>query len=94
VADEDGERIPLAKAPPGAKVSDEDKGKVLADFNAGRGPMMQPGDESLLPVAVPLSVGLPKLGGYRVTVELDGSDVAAARFRVYHTSIRAAQQNM
>jgi hypothetical protein len=90
---EDGERVRVASTPAGVDVSDEDEGKLLATFNAGRGPMMQPGDESLLPLAVPLSVRLPRLGGYRLTVELDGSDAAVARFRVYHSSVRAAVQS-
>lgn len=84
---EDGERVPIVAEPSaGATLSDEDQGKFLADFNAGRAPVMQPGDDTLLPVAVPLIVGLPKLGGYRVTVEVDGTVLATSRFRVYNTA--------
>jgi hypothetical protein len=82
LVDEDGHKIPLAHALPGAKVSPEDEGSVVGQFNAGRSPVMQAGDETVMPMAVPLQLQVPKLGGYRVMLEIDGTEIASARFRV------------
>lgn len=80
--DEDGGKVPIAQPLPGAQTDPDDEGSFVARFNAGRGPIMQAGDETLLAVAVPLNVKVPRLGAYRAVVHVDGTEIAAARFRV------------
>jgi hypothetical protein len=82
--DPDGGVVPIAQSPPGVTVASEDEGSVVAQFNAGRGPTMQVGDDSLLPLAVPLKISVPGLGSYSVVLEVDGIKIAEARFRVVH----------
>jgi hypothetical protein len=82
LADEDGHKIPLAHTLPGANVSPEDEGSVVGQFNVGRSPIMQAGDESVMPMALPIQIEVPQLGAYRVTLEIDGTEIASARFRV------------
>lgn len=76
------ERIPLAQQlPPDHDVAD--RGKAFAQFNVGRGPFMKPGEDSLLPIAIPLlGFGLPRPGAYFFAIELDGSEVRRVSFRV------------
>lgn len=82
---EDGSVVPIAGPPPPSQpIAESDRGSVLAQFNAGRSPMMQPGEDSIMPLAVPLNVQLPSLGGYSVIVEIDGAEKARARFQVAH----------
>lgn len=80
--DADGVKVPIAQSPAGVDVPEEQLGSVVGQFNAGRSPVMEPGDESLMPLAVPLQIPVPKLGSYRLTLEIDGSEIASARFRV------------
>ncbi|RDI23060.1 DUF6941 family protein [Lentzea flaviverrucosa] len=83
---EDAVKIPIAHGLPGQVVPEEDEGSVTAQFNAGRGPLMQAGEATTLPLAVPLNVAVPSLGGYSVIVELDGSEMTRAKFRVLHSA--------
>lgn len=80
--DADGGSIHFAEAAPGAVVEPEDVGSVTGQFNAGRAPIMHPGDDSLIPLAVPVQLAVPSLGAYRVALEVDGTEIAAARFRL------------
>jgi Family of unknown function (DUF6941) len=79
---EDGAVVPLGQLPPGVPVPEGFEGSIEAQFNLGRSAVMQPGDDSVLPLAIPLSVQVPVLGAYQVVLAIDGSDVASARFRV------------
>jgi hypothetical protein len=82
VVSEDGQPVEFATPQPGQEVPEEDRGSLIAQFNAGRSPLMQPGESSLMPLAIPLNVPVPALGGYTVSVDIDGSAVASAKFRV------------
>ncbi|MGH1552762.1 DUF6941 family protein [Streptomyces sp. L7] len=88
--DEDGTVVPIATVQTGQKVEDEDKGSYIAQFNVGRPPIMQAGDENPVPVVVYLGPAVPKVGGYKVSVSVDGAELATARFRVMHF----AQENL
>jgi hypothetical protein len=81
---EDGAVVPIAV--PSPTDPPEDQGSVLGQFNAGRPPLMQAGDDSIMPIAIPLNVALPTLGGYAVVVDIDGAEVARTKFRVLHVS--------
>jgi len=76
----DGQQLPLGDNPAG-------EGKVRAiggQFNVGRPPMLQPGDEQVVPFAMNVN-GLPfeQAGAYRFVVSVDGSDVKELPFRVF-----------
>jgi len=77
---EGNDRIPLAQGlPPGANPSNE--GKIIAQFNAGRAPEMHPGEDSLMPIALPLpGFPLPRPGDYFFEIEVDGSKAARVSF--------------
>lgn len=83
--DEDASPVPIAEPTPGTTVAAEDVGSMMGEFNAGRAPIMHPGDDSLIPLAVPLHVTVTTLGAYRVVLFVDGTEIASARFRVMHT---------
>lgn len=83
---EDGRQVHIAEPAPGAKVDAADDGSVVGEFNVGRAAQLQAGDESLVPLSFPLNVGLPSLGGYSVVLEVDGTELARAKFRVFHVS--------
>jgi len=80
---QDEEVIPLLlNIVSGPDAPASDSGQIVAQFNAGRAPHMSPGDESLLPVATPISAKLPELDTYHVVAAVDGTELARARFRV------------
>lgn len=61
----------------------EDKGLIIADFNVGRSPSMKPGEDSLMPIALPMhGLGLPAPGSYFFVIAIDGSEVDRVSFRV------------
>jgi len=76
------ERIPIGDMlPPNHDPSD--MGKLVAHFNAGRSPTMEPGEDSLMPVAVPLyGLALPRPGGYFFSICVDGEEADRVSFRV------------
>jgi hypothetical protein len=82
--DQDSRPIPIAHPLPGVQVQEGFSGGLLAQFNMGRSANMQPGDESVFPLAVGLNVRVPRLGPYRVVLLVDGKEIAHARFRVIH----------
>ncbi|WP_276969227.1 DUF6941 family protein [Ferrimicrobium acidiphilum] len=61
----------------------EDKGKILVLFNAGRPPQMLQGEDTLVPLALPLfAFPAPDLGSYYFAIDLDGTEVDRVSFRV------------
>jgi hypothetical protein len=82
--DQDSNPIRFAEPLPGAQVPDDFDGSLTAQFNVGRSPIMQQGDESIVPLAVALNIEVPKLGPYRVILSVDKDQAAIARFRVVH----------
>jgi hypothetical protein len=71
-------------------VTDEDQGSLLAQFNAGRAPIMQAGEDALMPVALPIRANLPMLTSYTVIIEIDGSEVSRVKFRTVSDPLQAA----
>jgi hypothetical protein len=78
------ERISINQVlPPGDPP--ENAGMIVALFNAGRAPQMQVGEETLMPVALPMQgLPLPRLGSYFFSIALDGTEVDRVSFRVNH----------
>jgi len=81
LVDTDGERVQLAE--PTGDTPPDDRGKILAQFNAGRSPIMQPGEDTVLPIALPFfGLALPHPGSYRLIIEMDDVETAGKTFRV------------
>jgi hypothetical protein len=61
----------------------QDAGKIVFIFSAMRMPTMIDGDESTMPVSVPLfGLPLPELGPYFFSVRIDGREMDRASFRL------------
>lgn len=87
----DSTRVPFAiSPPPGVDMREEDQGTLLAQFNVGRAPIMQAGEDILMPVALPIQALLPELTSYAVVIEIDGSEIRRLRFRVVSDPLQAA----
>jgi hypothetical protein len=62
---------------------ESNKGLVIALFNVGRSPVMQAGEQTLMPVALPMfGLPLPQLGSYFFSISLDGTEVDRVSFRM------------
>jgi len=60
-----------------------DQGMIVFVFSAARMPTMVDGDESTMPVSVPLfGLPLPELGPYFFSVRIDGREMDRASFRL------------
>lgn len=84
LVDADGQKVGLGQPLPGTQIAPGDEGSVVGQFNAGRAAAMEPGDESILPMAIPMQLQVPHLGVYRVILDIDGTEIASARFRVLY----------
>jgi hypothetical protein len=83
--DADGQELPLGDAPEGAEESDGKIRRWAGQFNVGRPPTLQPGDEQLVPLAVNIDgLVFDRADAYRFVIELDGSREKSLPFRVYH----------
>ena len=60
-----------------------DQGMIVFVFSAARMPTMVDGDESTMPVSVPLfGLPLPELGPYFFSVRIDGREMDRSSFRL------------
>jgi hypothetical protein len=83
--DADDKELPLGDAPPEAEEPDGKIRRLGAQFNVGRPPTLQPGDEQLVALAVNLDgLEFDRADAYRFVVELDGSREKFLPFRVHH----------
>lgn len=83
LVDSDEQIVPISTPIPGANVPEEDQGVILGNFNAGRSPSMEVGEDSIMPLAFQFpGLVVPHPGTYKITMQIDGTDVACARFRV------------
>lgn len=81
-ADGGPKRVPINNALP-PNVDDEERGNVIALFNAGRSPMMQVGEETLMPIAFALpGLPLPDVGSYFFDISIDGTQMDRVSFRI------------
>jgi hypothetical protein len=81
-------RIPLGTSVPG--MTPEQEGKIVADFNVGRGPNAQPGMEQLMPLAIPLRLAVPGLGSYFFNLEIDGTQMSRVSFHLAPATLMLA----
>jgi len=83
--DADDNELPLGDAPPGAEKPDGKMRRLGGQFNVGRPPTLQPGDEQLVALAMNLDgLVFDRADAYRFVVELDGSREKFLPFRVHH----------
>jgi len=81
----DGQEVPLGTAPPETAASEGQIHRLGGQFNLGRPPIIQPGDEQLVAVAMNLDgVEFSRADSFRFKVELDGTVVKELPFRVHH----------
>jgi hypothetical protein len=81
--DADGNELPLADAPPGTEMPDEKIRRLGGQFNVGRPPTLQPGDEQLVAMAINLDgLMFDRSDSYKFVIELDGSPEKELSFRV------------
>ena len=83
--DQDGNVLPLTDAPPGMQ-TDDGKLRVLeGGFTVGRPPLVQPGDEQVLPIAMNIDgLVFEKAGAYVFKFDVDGVPVKTLPFRLIH----------
>jgi hypothetical protein len=80
--DADGNELPLADAPD-AEAPDEKIRRLGGQFNVGRPPTLQPGDEQLIALAINLDgLTFDRADSYKFVIELDGSPEKELSFRV------------
>jgi hypothetical protein len=72
--DADAKEIPLGDAPPTAEGSEAKMRRLEGQFNVGRPPTLQPGDEQLVAMAINLDgLTFERSDSYKFVIELDGS---------------------
>lgn len=75
-------RIMLSEQLP-AGAEPADKGMIIVGFSARRTPNMIDGDETTMPMSVPLfGLALPEFGPYFFSVRIDGREMDRASFRL------------
>lgn len=82
VQDADANVIPIAEPLADGSSAPEDHGAILARFTAGRSPIMVAGEDTLMPVALPIAPAVPHLGSFSVVIHIDGSEVNRLPLRV------------
>jgi hypothetical protein len=90
VENEDREHATIGDPPPGARSPSEegDLRSLTAEFNIGRPPHLQPGDEQTFSFGFPI-VNLPIERAEQLTfvLTLNGSEVKRLRFRVHDPGV-------
>lgn len=83
IIDQDGNKIALGDAPPGANIPNGKVHDLIGQFNVGRPPLLSPGDSQIVPIAVNLD-GLEFAGpnAYSVVITVDGEDKRRLPIRV------------
>jgi hypothetical protein len=83
LVDRDQQVVPLFRLPPGVVLPDgEQEGVINANFNVGRSASMEVGEDTIMPLAFQFpGLPIPRLGAYKIVVEIDQTEVAYARFR-------------
>ena len=82
--DADANELPLADAPPETETSDGKIRRLGGQFNVGRPPTLQPGDEQLIALAINIDGAVfDRADSYKFVIELDGSPEKELPFRVH-----------
>jgi hypothetical protein len=93
VVDPDENMIALGVAPPGVELPDGKVRELKGKFNIGRPPMVVPGDEQVIPIAINLDgVEFTEPNQYSVVISIDGSDMRRLPMRVRVIDLPGIQQ--
>ncbi len=80
---EDGGELPLGDAPPGVDAPEGKIHRLGGEFNVGRPPTIEPGDEQLVALAINIDgLMFENPGRYEFVVELDGTEAKHMAFRI------------
>lgn len=81
--DADGSELPLGDAPPGIEAPEGKIRRLGGEFNVGRPPTIQAGDEQLIALAINVDgLQFERADRYEFVLELDGTEVKHLGFRV------------
>lgn len=81
--DGDGGELPLGEAPPGIDSPDGKVRRLGGEFNVGRPPTIQAGDEQLVVLAINMDgLTFERADRYEFVIEIDGSEEKHLGFRV------------
>ena len=81
--DLDENELPIADAPPEIEAPDGKIRRIGGQFNVGRPPPLQPGDEQLVAMAINVDgLTFDRPDSYKFVIELDGSPEKELPFRV------------
>lgn len=81
--DADGQEVPLGDAPPGLETADGKVHRIGGEFNVGRPPTVQPGDEQLVALAINFDgLVFEQPNRYEFVIELDGTPMKKLAFRL------------
>lgn len=84
--DADGQILPLGDAPPGSGPEDGKIRRLGTNFNVGRPPFLQPGDDQLVPLAMNIDgLVFETAGRYEFVISIDGDDVKHLPMRIVET---------
>jgi len=84
LVDADDKELPLGDASPGTEATDGKIHRLGGQFNVGRPPTLQPGDEQLVALAMNIDgLQFDRADAYRFVIELDGSREKFLPFRVH-----------
>lgn len=81
--DADANELPIGEAPPEMGTPDGKIHRLGGEFNVGRPPTIEPGDEQLVALAINFDgLQFERPDRYEIVVELDGEEVKRLGFRV------------
>ena len=81
--DADGKVHPLGDAPPEMETDDGMIHHIETTFTVGRPPLLQPGDDQIVPIAINVDgLVFESAGRYEFVIAVDGSDVKHLPLRV------------
>jgi hypothetical protein len=84
IEDSDGAVLPLGDAPPGIEGSDGKISRLEGEFSVGRPPLLPPGDEQVVPLALNIDgLVFEKPDMYNITISVDGSVLKRLPARVH-----------
>ena len=85
LVDADGHQLKLGDRPPDPVTGDTTVHALQAQFNIGRPPTLQPGDEQILPIALNVTgLRFDRADRYTFVVRVDGVEATRLPFRVVH----------
>jgi hypothetical protein len=83
LVDPDENSLPIGDAPPGVTLPDGKIRELKGQFNIGRPPMVVPGDDQIIPIAVNLDgLEFTEPNQYSVVVSIDGTEMRRLPIRV------------